>query len=250
MQKVCVLTSQRTGSSWLMQLFYDHQEIEAYHEVFINVSIVGNPSIDPEREPPCRYIDYRDAKYTIRPFKTLKYLSMLERTAQENGKKALVFKIMYNQLFTYPELVLWLVLKRYKIIHLVRENYLDSAISAQISNRTKVVHTYKDQKDLSRYTLDVDVLIDYVKRRDNHVRFIARLLSILPVKNIKVSYDDLVADTQKIMNKLYEYACVSPHTLSNEKKFQKIIQVDRATLIENYEQVALAFKKAGFKSLL
>ncbi|MBW3568305.1 MAG: Stf0 sulfotransferase family protein, partial [Proteobacteria bacterium] len=131
-----VLTTWRTGSTWLMDRLNSVPGVQGHVELFYHL---------PRRSPPkagCndypRYVER--TKAGIRPWSVMKYLDGVY-----SRKEAIGFKLMYEHLRAYPEILWFIVKRRLRVIHLVRDNHLDVVISSQLASTSGTWHRTRDE---------------------------------------------------------------------------------------------------------
>ena len=115
--RFCILTTQRSGSAWLVNLLDSHPQLIALYELFLD-----------RRGDNQNFLNFSELKLGSRrrrPGVTGEYLTALEHYPVESS--CIGFKLMYSQLYKYPELFFYLALRRFQVIHFVREKFLDVA---------------------------------------------------------------------------------------------------------------------------
>ena len=111
-QKFCILTTQRSGSTWLSTILDSNSIIQGFRELFIDREFIF---LDTKLSTFLLYQKNNSSKK--RPQIIFEYLNELDNYMTE--REAVGFKLMYGQLLDYPEIVWKLIKDRYKIIHLV-----------------------------------------------------------------------------------------------------------------------------------
>ncbi len=141
--KFVVLTSQRSGSAWLISILRKLENTSAYGELFLGRKRVpGKMEWDSDFAYP-RFIETEASGLAIRPLSVFSYLDELYRQPGAVG-----FKLMYSQLRQYPEILAYLVRHHISVVHLVRQNHLDVVISGAVAARTGQTHLLIDQPQL------------------------------------------------------------------------------------------------------
>ena len=235
MEKFCVITTQRSGSTWLVDLLNKHAEVRAFSEIFLNKPREVKPW-NANLLPPIRFYEFRrsdDINWLLRPFLTFKYLNLLNGFSE--GKPLVGFKIMYNQLKRYPEVLLKLILDRYKLIHLVRTNYLDVLISAEYRMQKGRQHATTDSA-MEKIRIDPSQLIAELRRREKETRFMRRFLTKLSLPLFEVTYENLKSDHNLTLNSIARFLSIGENfsadvnsslkRLNRGRHFEKIINYD------------------------
>jgi LPS sulfotransferase NodH len=241
-EKFCVLTTQRSGSTLLLSLLGNHQQVKACDELF-------HP-----REPKflldqTRFCQFEKTHPGKRPVLTFKYL---DRMAADYSSQyeAYGFKLMYNQLTRFPEILSKLVLDRYKIVHLVRENYIDTALSSKLARENQVFHSTTDTNIKSVY-IDPLWFLKQLKKQDTRVRWADLFLSILPIPSLRITYDDLCRDPISTIKIILGFLSISiPENFSPKSEMKKVNQKSYREAIVNFEEVRTALKDTKFYDLL
>jgi hypothetical protein len=155
---------------------------------------------------------------------------------------------MYRQLLRKPEILLKMILDRYKIIHLVRENHLDVRISSLITRKRGEAHSNEEVK-APMVHLDPSSLVMRLKLRKNVVGTARFILRVLPFSVIEVTYESLCENTEVTLNAVASFLSVDPH-IGYEGPFKKISTVPDWERIENYEEVRSLLSGTEFEGLL
>lgn len=232
--KFCLLTTQRSGSTWLNELLGSHPEIKLFSgEIFLdrpsqnNIGWIDDPDFK-------TFYDYSHQETINRPWVTFDYLDEIDNYPGDH--KAIGFHLMYNQLADYPEILFRLIVDGYKIIHLERQNYLDTLISMANMNRRNIVHSRNDV-EVSAIHLDIDVLWKSLCRQEEKITIVKRLIRFLPMKIFKVTYESIRCDIEKELSGIAKFLGVSAKGIQFQSSLKKISQGSYPQKIENYEQV-------------
>lgn len=195
-----VLTTQRSGSTWFTELLYNNPEIKAYSEVFLY-----NPRVNRPWNyllPKFRFYEFRQHNKGIRPFITIKYLNYLSNEGLKEDR-IFGFKLMYNQLLQFPEIFFHLIFRRYKIVHLVRENVLDTLISREINRISKIPHIIEKNKRIKsrKIYLKPDSIISKLVSLDSRIILFRKILKV-SCRSIEVNYENLSMNNNFVLNKV------------------------------------------------
>ncbi len=249
MTRFVVLSKQRSGSTWAVDMLTSHPRVVAYSELFMHGG-EGTPRWGTEKDLPywqTFVADKRGGRLT-RPYWLWSYLG---RALEERpGVDAVGFKLMYSQLTSIAKPLMPAVwLKRVRIIHLIRRNALDVVLSKEAgAARQGVLHAREGQPvEPVRLRLRTD---DLMKRLTAHERAIAgarvRFKRVgLPYR--EVVYEDLVADERGFAS-LFEFIGVEPAPVSSS--LQKLNPTVHEELIENYGEVRAALEGTEFAGQL
>lgn len=232
--KFCLLTTQRSGSTWLNELLGSHPEVKLFPgEIFLDRPSQNNIGWIDDSDF-LTFYDYHHQKQVSRPWVTFNYLDEIDKYPGDH--KSIGFHLMYNQLADYPEILFRLIVDGYKIIHLERQNYLDTLISMANMNRRNIVHS-RNSMEVSAIHLDVDILWKNLCRQEEKISIVKRLIRSLPIKSFKVTYESLRCDREKELSGIAKFLGVSATGIQFQSNLKKINQGSYSQKIENYEQV-------------
>ena len=247
MTNFVVLSTQRSGSTWVVDMLESHPRVVAYSELFMHGG-EGKPKWGGEKDLPYWQTYSRGKNRVTKPYWLWKYLDQAFR--EREGIDAIGFKLMYSQLTRISRpLMPMLWLKRVRIIHLIRRNALDVVLSKEAgAARGGRLHA-RDGNDVEqvRLNLDTDTLL---RRMTLHERAIAgarvRFKKVgLPYN--EVVYEDLAADESGFAD-LFRFLGVDPEPVTSS--LQKLNPTSHEELIENYGEVRDALEGTEFAPLL
>jgi len=253
-RRFTVLTSQRTGSTWLMDLISAQPSIRAFAEPFISHSGKPQPFVDERLGTDFgAFLHYRNRHRGLRPCITRRYVARLEQSA---NSRVVGFKIMYNQLLRHPELLGILPSHQYRVIHLVRTNLLDHAVALAVFHKLKEekrhVHTDKPARQVITVHLPPQQLLAQLRTLDRRMRYSRALLALWPVRHLEVAYESLVAHTQMTLHRIVSFidAARDDSGLVMDSAFHKVSQGTTRNKISNYDQVRAALAGTRYESHL
>ena len=243
MTNFVVLSTQRSGSTWVVDMLESHPRVVAYSELFMHGGD-GSPKWGGETDLPYWQTYSRDKFRLAKPYWLWHYLG--EAFHERPGVDAVGFKLMYSQLsrISRPLMpALWL--KRVRIIHLIRRNALDVVLSKEAgAARGGTLHA-RDGNDVEQVRLNLDTQ-SLLRRMTLHERGIAgarvRFRKVgLPYT--EVVYEDLAADESGFAH-LFEFLGVEPAPV--ESSLKKLNPTSHEELIENYGEVREALQGTEF----
>jgi LPS sulfotransferase NodH len=244
-----VLSTQRSGSTWVVDMLTSHPRVVAYSELFMHGG-EGKPRWGQEQDLLYWQTYARDkgGGRLARPYWLWHYLG--EAFRERPGIDAVGFKLMYSQLTRISKpLMPALWLKRVRIIHLIRRNVLDVVLSKEAgAARGGKLHA-RDGNHVERVRLRLDTE-KLIRRMTLHERAIAgarvRFKRVgLPYR--EVVYEDLAADESRFAP-LFEFLGVEPAPVSSS--LQKLNPSAHEELIENYGEVRDALAGTQYEPLL
>lgn len=185
--KFIVLSTQRSGSTWLIDILNNLENTTAYGELFLRQKRTWDAgSLD--------YPRFSEAKLkgpAVRPLSTFAYLDGLYRMPGPVG-----FKLMYSQVRVYPEILVYLCRHHVRVVHLVRRNHLDVVISGAITAKTDQAHLLSGQPEPNdiRIEINPETLINRLKKLQRNIMIARKPLRWCRLPHIEVTYEDLLRD--------------------------------------------------------
>ena len=243
--KFIVLSSKRSGSTWLISLLNALEGTTAYGELFLG------RKRDPERSSwdlNLSYLRFIEAEpYSkIRPISVFAYLNNLYRQSGAVG-----FKLMYSQMRKYPEIAVYLFLHSIHVVHLIRRNYLDGLISEAIMQKTDQAHITSTQsvpKDI-QIELDAKNLIDRLNQKHKTVMNIRAMLRWCGLPCLEVAYEDLRTDPSTFIQ-ISDFLSIPSEWNVSQSVLVKINRKSQSEVIRNYEEVKNTLRGTPFAHLI
>ncbi len=193
-----------------------------------------------------RYVQSKAQQGGIRPLSVFRYLDAFFDQGEHVG-----FKLMYSQLRRYPEILPYLLRKRVRVVHLVRENHLDVLISFALKREIGKAHVL-DAKDRPRETA-VELPVAALPRTLRWLEFkhsSARLLlraSHLP--HLAVTYEELGCDPTGFED-ILRFLGVSDGGGEPRSSILKTRLGGQRDVVANYDEVAETLATTRFATLL
>jgi LPS sulfotransferase NodH len=242
-----VLSTQRSGSTWVVDMLESHPRVVAYSELFMHGG-KGKPKWGGEKDLPYWQTYASGRSRVTKPYLLWRYLDQAFR--ERDGIDAIGFKLMYSQLTRISRpLMPMLWLKRVRIIHLVRRNALDVVLSKEAgAARGGRLHA-RDGNDVEEVRLNLDTQT-LLRRMTLHERAVAGArvrFKKVGLPYTEVVYEDLAEDESGFAQ-LFEFLGVDPAPVSSS--LQKLNPTSHEELIENYGEVRAALDGTEFAPLL
>jgi LPS sulfotransferase NodH len=241
LNKYVIFTTQRTGSSWLVDMLHNNNNIASYAELFrLNVNQDFPSYCEKDIKLFNRWkVTYNPIFEFSRRKKQINELVLLN-----NDKKNVTTfgcKIMYNQVNKNKQLLRNSFVFFDKFIHLKRRDHLRVAISHVFMEQTGVSHSDSDV-DLEPIEVNISNIVYYLKViKKEEKRMDSLLKKYAAEKYIVCYYEDLVESTNEVMAKIHEHIGVKhTHPASN---FKKINNSDLNDMIINYDDLIFTLKK-------
>lgn len=254
--KFCIITQQRSGSTWLTRLLADHPQVR-----MLKGDPFWNRSGEFEDNLP-RYCDYRKDNNTSRPWVLFNYLDQLD-TFENNNCDVIGYKLMYNHIKHNPEVLIKLLIDKYRIIHLARKNHLDATISRtvgrqqglyrlnQTSAREKELYgTALKNRSVKPVTLDTSSLIKTFDFHERAYQYAKLFLKIIPLPVLEVPYETLAANKEKTMSSIADFLQVENDPTLFQTDLKKVNTSSYEDKIVNYDQVVQTINNSKYAHLL
>ena len=241
-----VLTTNRSGSEWVMSTLNNFQGVSAHGELFLPKARVLDNKWDADFAY-IRFIETRFEHFTFRPLSVFAYLNTLYSMPGKIG-----FKLMYKQLGLYPEILAYFIFHRTRVIHLIRQNHLDVMLSYAVKAKLGRAHLLVGQStpDELQVELDTKNLIKqfvWLQRQQNLAR---KLLRWCGLPHLEVAYEDLARDQAQYFRLIADFLSINSRQQMPQSPLAKIRKGTHRDMISNYDQVKRALSNSKFASLL
>jgi LPS sulfotransferase NodH len=243
--KFVVLTTNRSGSVWVMSTLNCFQHVTAQGELFLPRARVSERRWDSDFACP-RFIETKSERLALRPFSVFSYLNTLYSTAGTVG-----FKLMYAQLGMYPEILLYLIRHRVRVVHLVRRNHLDVMLSYAIKAKIGRAHLLSGQSapDDIRVELDTSNLVTQFKWLQKKQNMARKLLNLCRLPHLEVAYEDLHRDSEHF-RLIFDFLSIKSTENMPQSTLVKIRKNGHDDVISNYDDVRNVLADTKFAGLL
>ena len=244
--KFCVITTPRSGSTWLATLLDSHPQIKSFEEPFIWRK--DRPNWTDTDFP--TYYDYKTSAERKSPLILFKYLDILNSYKSETDFDIIGFKIMYNQIQENPEVMIKLLQDNYRIIHLIRQNYLDVIISRAAKKQHHIAHSNQVQSKTKQVTLDTSHLIEDLNRCTRNNRLFTFLLKIMPLKVLEITYESMEQDYNQVLSSVADFLDVSSESITFKSDLKRINKGEYSDKISNYDEVLATLSGSSYMKFL
>jgi LPS sulfotransferase NodH len=243
--KFVVLTTNRSGSTWLMSTLNSLPHVTAQGELFLPKARGSERRWDSDFACP-RFIETKSAGLTLRPFSVFAYLDTLYSTPGTVG-----FKLMYKQLGLYPEILAYLMRHRMRVVHLVRRNHLDVVLSYAVKAKIGRAHLLSGQPapDAIRVKLETENLMSQLEWLQKKQSIARKLLSWCRLPHLEVAYEDLLHD-QAYFRLIWDFLSIKSKETVPQSTLVKIRRGGQRDVISNYDQVKEVLADSRFAGLL
>lgn len=243
--KFVVLTTNRSGSEWVMSTLNNFPNVFAHGELFLPRPRVSDKKWDSDFAY-TRFVEAKFESINFRPFSVFSYLNAFYGTPGKVG-----FKLMYKQLAFYPEMLFYLIKHRVRVIHLVRQNHLDVMLSYAVKAKIGQSHLLVGQSTPAELRIDLDTRnllrkLTWLQGQQNIAR---KLLMWLRLPHLEVAYEDLVRD-QAYFHLIGDFLSINSRQQIPQSALAKIRREGHRDVIRNYDQVKEVLVNSKFASLL
>jgi LPS sulfotransferase NodH len=161
-------------------------------------------------------------------------------------------KLMYDQLWHNPSVLIHMMRHRVRVVHLVRVNLLDILLSEETAVARQRPHAWEgDVVETPAVTLDPKKAASWLKTLERRVKIARCMLTLLPIKHFEVSYEHLMANPS-LVDDIVTFLDVSmpPNSPTLVSRFKKLNTCTKPDLIANYAEIARALRGTRFERFL
>jgi LPS sulfotransferase NodH len=239
-----VLTTQRNGSTWFMSVLNNYDDVIAQGELFLPRPRSTKKRWDSE----FAYTRYFESgtQYGVRPFSVFRYLDAFFAQGKHVG-----FKLMYSQLRTYPEILVYLLRRPVQVVHLVRANHLDVLISFALKRELGKAHVLdaKDRPNEMVVELPPESLLRNLRWLQFKHDAARRLLRLCRIPHVEVAYEDLVRDPGRF-DSILEVLGIPAPGHEPRSHILKTRLTGQRDVVSNYDDVERVLANTRFAGLL
>lgn len=243
-----VLATQRSGSTWVVDMLDSHPQVTAYGELMLS------PEKDMMLPRDVEYFSEFLARQSPRARRLGSHVLSLRFVAgvfERTNGDAIGFKLMYDDFMRNPELLGYLAAKRVRIIHVVRENVLDVVISREAAQAKGLYHVWGErQVEPVSVELDTKHLIGRLRMLELQQRFARRWVPLLRTPVYEAVYEELLRDPSGFGKLLGVLGADASRSGALGSSLKKVVRNDHADVIANYEAVRRVLAGTRFERLL
>ncbi len=242
--KFCLLSTQRSGSTWLMTLLASHPGVAIYNEPFVAKHVCESPR---GWNLPYFFRCHSQMGW-FRPLSTCTYLTRLQESAPR-ASAAVGFKLMYNQFFLRPEIAIKLARDRYRVVHLVRENLLDVLLSKEVARKTGLMFS-TEKVDAGTVTLPNQRLLWRLRKANLYLQTARVVLRLLPFEVCTVYYDQLQQNPEETVRSIFRFMDIANENVVISSDQIKINQAAHRDVIANYDEIRRLLRNTCYAKML
>lgn len=271
-QPVFIIATQRSGTNFLRSLLRNTKVFTDFDEV-LHSKVDYSPKSQKDYFDWSKfsYFIFRASKFISNPRLSIpteenittlfdEYLDFL--ASQEPSRPFYLLDIKYNSLHHFdpiwqslisPKYIFELMEERkFRVIHIVRENILDVYLSRIISNLTgNFVATESQEQPVQKIDIDVSDMLWNIQRIEREINLVRQDLESIS-NSIEISYDSLKSTSNKMPDDMAEIFCdffSLNLNFGQASEFKKIIG-DRWSLIRNANEVREALIKSPYREFV
>jgi LPS sulfotransferase NodH len=256
MKNFIILSLQRSGSTYLHRLLDKHTQIECKDEIYRR-GAYNKGNFDyycyQKQLRKIVYFTFRNKQYITWPISNIFLGKMSEMFLKElfgNTNKCVGFKLMYNQLLINRFMSKWIKKSNVKIIHLIRENTLKLHLSHLTKQTRGLAHSEKPIKAIRIYVNPQTIIDELIKIKESQHKMSELLKNDYSVNSlIKITYEELLFDYQKSIEKIFDFLGV-PNEKVSQPKLKKLNPDTARLIIKNYNEIQKHLSGTTFESLL
>lgn len=243
MTRFVLLSAQRSGSTWVIDMLNSHPRVVGYSELFVRGG-VGAPKWAGEKDLPhwqAFLAEHGPPRTRVaRTYWLWRYLNRVY--APRPGIEAVGFKLMYIQQSVSRPLVPALVLRRVRVIHLIRRNVIDILLSKETAAARGALHAHSgDAVATVRVRLPTENLLERITSHERHVEQVRARFVGLRLPYLEVFYEDLVRKSAEF-DSLFDFLGTEPPANRLSSALQKLNPTSQEGMIENYDEVRAALE--------
>lgn len=245
--KFVLLTSQRSGSAWLTSLLNEFENTIAYSELFLHKKRrPGTRQFWDSNFIYPRFVEIEQKSPHFRPFTIISYLDQLYRKPGAIG-----FTLMYSQLRSYPEILAYIVRRKIFIVHLIRQNHLDVAISLETLRKSNHAHPTSDQGKplLAQIHLEPNALNKRMMKLRKNINFIRNILNLFRLHHIEITYENLLHGNS-YFGLITDFLSIKTNGSIPSSHLVKIRRGGHKDVIQNYQEVKANLVGTQFEDLI
>lgn len=236
-----------------MERLSAHPGVRAYAEL-LRAGKTGWPTWPPGAGDRPHFGTYLDSQGRAKS-RTQRHLHLFEFLdylyAAPGAPNAIGFKLMYRSAAQYPQLLAYFRRRSVRVLHLVRSNLLDIALSRFTMHLRKSSHAWSpNEREEIRVLVDTRTL-HWVLRRLERDRAIARLVlqaARLPV--YEMTYEDLLVSDRSLYSALDFLGVTNPAACQLATTMVKLAPISHRAGIANYEAVEACLHGTRFHRYL
>jgi hypothetical protein len=227
----------------LIDLLNMQAGVEAHGELFLD---------RPRLSPPIagcadyrRFVEVHGTPGLTRVPRVFSYLNELYRAPRTVG-----FKLMYAQLRKHPEILAYMAVRRLRVVHLMRRNYIDVIVSEELAKLTGTSHARAGTRtEVPLVYLNPATLVDQIRRLSRRSREARRLIRLSTCAILETTYEELLEGEREFV-RILRFLGVSRPATQMQSHLAKRGTRSHRDAIANYAEVEQALNSTPFSRML
>jgi LPS sulfotransferase NodH len=249
--KFVLLSTQRSGSTWVIDMLNSHPAVIAYSELLLE-GASGRPKWGGAKDRDF-WNDYFETARARRPSmdrRDLLFEYLDSVYAARNDCRAIGFKLMYGQFGAFPELLDYMEERDVAVVPLIRENPVDVLLSKAIAVQRGVFHSRGEESPgVIKVSLNPGELLSRLHAHQTEVEQKRKTFSRSGLSYLEVFYEELMSDCGRF-GAVLELLGAAPEDVPLTSCLRKLNKVPHSQSIENYEAVANVLHQTPFERFL
>lgn len=250
MKDFVLISTQRSGTHWVMDMLGQHPQIRSLSELLIWQNTIF-PSGD-EVVLPAWHL-HLSAKQVIGQGGDLTswLFEYLRGIKKRYGRMcSLGSIIMYDRLGVYPQLIDYLLAHDITIIHLIRRNYLNGIISEEVACKNRIWMVQEEgQRPKGKVSLDTERICSVIATRRATVEEYRSFLSSIGLPYHEIIYEELLQDNSRIKEAV-KFLKLGTDSFSPASSSKKVINKPLSEVLENYQELKNVLQGTEFERLI
>ena len=250
LSKFIILSSQRTGSTWLAEMLNSHGHIFCEKELFQLSLDRGRSNINFTKRA---FLVYKNSTIfhwfistIFREFFVAHYLDIFFSNAQN---KCSGFKLMYDQIRKVPQVWKYICNQEIRVIHLKRRNVVRQHISWQLSLRNKKWGVYhKITQKTEAVWINCETLVADLTEIEREREIYTDLVKKNRLSFIELWYEDLCLDKENELGRIQEFLGVEKERLESPLVKQNPYPI--RDMVENYDDLYATLKGTKYFEMI
>jgi LPS sulfotransferase NodH len=251
-----LLSTQRSGTSWFIERMAAHPEVAGYGELLLPLQ----PDMDgwadwPPGAKDRPYYDTYLEEHGLGGSRLRRHLELFDYLdyvyERRRNLRAIGFKLMYDQVRLYPEILVYLRIRAVRVLHLIRTNVLDILLSREAGQRRSVWHARSPEElETVRVHVTTSELLPKLTRLRREQMVARSLLKALGSAESEFSYERALADDAILWQALQLVGVQEIKGVDLSPISVKLAPLSHRDGIANFEEVEEALVGTRFARLL
>jgi hypothetical protein len=249
-QPFILLSTQRSGSTWVIDMLNSHPRITAYGELLLEDGRGKRYGGELDLEFFDEFLEVRIGQQRNESSREILFQYLNKVYEPSEDLQALGFKLMYGQFGAYPDLKDYLIGNEIAIVHLIRVNLLDILISKETAVRRNVFHYPAEERPQEvKVRLDPGQILTRLEEQEREVERVKKRFTAFGIPYREIFYEELAADAAKFIDVL-EFLGVRPLSFSLRSRLRRMNVLSQSELVSNYAEVKAVLAGSNFVSFL